>query len=73
MLQFGTGLEWRLLLGVAVLVLGLICVLGGWSRYRGADLAIRRGHLPARGVVPDLVVLGTVTLSVLLALALLRG
>ena len=72
-LQFGTNLDRRAALGLAVLALGLVCVVAGWWRHRQADRAIRTGRLPARGVVPDLVVLGTVALSRVLAAAFLRS
>ncbi|MDP9496641.1 MAG: DUF202 domain-containing protein [Actinomycetota bacterium] len=72
-LQFATALDRRTALGLAVLALGILCVIGGWWRHRQADRAIRTGRLPARGVVPDLVVLGTVALSLLLAVAFLRS
>jgi putative membrane protein len=75
--QFADSLDVSELLGLLLLAVGLACHLVGWQRYRSVDRAIREHQLPKYGVAPDLVVLATVLLSVVLGAVLvlsnLRG
>lgn len=52
--------------GVGLLVLGSICGVIGYVRYRAAGRAIRAGRLPASGHGPGVLTLGVVTLAVIL-------
>jgi|tagenome__1003787_1003787.scaffolds.fasta_scaffold20955713_3 putative membrane protein len=64
--HFATTVTLNGLIGAAVLAVGALCGLVGYSRYRAADRAIRRGELPPPGAAPEIIALGVVLLSVLL-------
>lgn len=55
--------------GVGSITFGGIMAIIGYIRYHAADLAIRRGSLPATGIGSLLVVLGTIVFAVALLLA----
>jgi len=69
--QLADRIDARVGLGIVLLVVGALCHLVGWQRYRAADRAIRADRLPPRGLAPDLVVLVLVVLSVAMAAAVL--
>jgi putative membrane protein len=69
--QLVTRLAAQEAVGVVLLVLGAVCHVVGWQRYRAADGAIRENRLPARGLAPDLVALVLVATGVVLIVALL--
>ena len=69
--QLVTRLHAQEVLGVGLLVLGTVCHVAGWRRYRAADAAIRADRLPSRGLAPDLLVLLLVAIGAALTLALL--
>jgi putative membrane protein len=72
-LQFAPRTSGRTPLGVTLLLLGVACELGGWWRYRATDRAIRAGHLPKAGFLPDVVIFVTVVLSILLVIGTMRS
>jgi len=52
--------------GVGLLLLGTICCVTGYVRYRAAGRAIRAGQLPAAGLGPAVLTAGIVALAVIL-------
>jgi putative membrane protein len=68
--QLASNLGAREMLGLALVVVGAVCHVVGWWRYRSADRAIRENRLPTRGLAPDLVVLVLVVTSVAVTVAL---
>ena len=70
-LQFATSLPSRATIGTVILAVGALCGVLGLLRYRSADRAIRRGHLPDHGRGPEVLAIGVVVLGGVLALAYL--
>ena len=66
-LQFGTELASREVLGIGLLLVGATCGMFGLSRYRAADRAIRQNRLPDHGRGPEIVTGVVVVLGVVLA------
>ena len=52
--------------GVGLIVLGGICCVIGYARYRAAGRAIRAGQLPAAGFGPAVLTVGVVALAAIL-------
>ena len=69
LLQFGTGLAARAVVGVLLLLLGAAAGIAGHRRYRRADEAMRAGRLPAKGHGPELVSLAATAIGAALAVA----
>jgi putative membrane protein len=65
-LHFATSLTLNGVIGLALLLVGALSGLTGYGRYRAADRAIRRGHLPPPGLAPEVIALAVVLLAVLL-------
>jgi putative membrane protein len=55
--------------GIIILLLGALVAVIGYSRYRAADRAIRRGKLPPRGHGPALEVIMVVAVALALTVA----
>lgn len=71
LLQFGTAVGSRGVLGVALLALGAATGVVGFQRYRAADQALRAGRLPPTGRAPEIVALVVVVLATGLAVSYL--
>ncbi|HST83211.1 MAG TPA: DUF202 domain-containing protein [Kineosporiaceae bacterium] len=65
-LHFATSLTLNGVVGLTLLLVGALAGLGGFSRYRAADRAIRRGELPPASLTPEGIALAVVVLAVLL-------
>jgi putative membrane protein len=65
-LHFAESLSLNRVVGLALLLVGMLSGLTGYSRYRAADRAIRRGELPPRSGSPEAIALAVVVLAVLL-------
>lgn len=72
-LHFATTLTLNVVLGLALLSVGALSGLTGYSRYRVADRSIRRGELPPPGLAPEVIALAVVLLAVLLIVVALSG
>ncbi len=70
-LQFVTRVEARTAIGLSLLGLGALAAVVGYVRYRSAEVALRRGQLPATGIGPALVAWGVIALAAVLAAAYL--
>jgi len=65
-LHFAAAMDLNDLVGLALLLTGALSGLAGYTRYRAADRAIRRGELPPASLAPEAIALAVVVLAVLM-------
>jgi putative membrane protein len=69
LLHFAPSVDLNGVVGLALLLVGAVTGLIGFSRYRAADRAIRRGALPAHGLSPEALALIVAALASVLLIA----
>ena len=65
-LHFATTLRLNAFVGLTLLLVGALSGVAGFSRYRSADRAIRRGELPPASLAPEAIALAVVVLALLM-------